>query len=66
MKNKGRKQITKEGNCKSLIYHLTRPMESMSSNGYANGSFDKKKWIKRMRGYLKTTAVKKILGGEDL
>lgn len=63
MKNKGRKHIVgidnKNGamNCKGLLTHLTRPIESMSSKGKA-GSFNpnsakfyKRKWQKRVRGY---------------
>lgn len=33
---------------------ITRPIKSMSSKGYARGRFDKKKWIKRIRGYFKS------------
>ncbi len=57
MKNKGRKQIhgiSGIGNTKGCISHLTRPIESMSSNGIAQGKFDKKKWHKRVRGYFKS------------
>jgi hypothetical protein len=57
MKNKGRRHIHGiEGinNCKSSISHLTRPIGSMSSKGLASGTFDKSKWIKRMRGYFKS------------
>jgi hypothetical protein len=32
----------------------------MSSKGYASGKFDKKKWIKRIRGYFKSQ-TKEIL-----
>ena len=59
MKNKGRRHIIGldnygTWNCKGLISHLTRPINSMSSKGHAKGRFDKKKWQKRMRGYLKS------------
>lgn len=60
MKNKGRKHTSgldsKSGsaNCKGLLSHVTRPIKSMSSKGYAKGRFDKKKWIKRIRGYFKS------------
>lgn len=60
MKNKGRRHIaglnsrTGTGNCKSNIFHVTRPIRSMSKKGHASGRFDKKKWIKRMRGYFKS------------
>jgi len=57
MKNKGRKHIhglRGINNCKSTISHLTRPIKSMSSKGEGEGSFEKKKWIKRMRGYFKS------------
>jgi len=60
MKNKGRKHIHGiKGilNCKSTISHLTRPIESMSSKGLADGRFDKKKWTKRIRGYWKTNSI---------
>lgn len=39
------------GGCLS---HITRPIKSMSSKGKASGSFDKKKWQKRIRGYFKS------------
>lgn len=65
MKNKGRKHkypsngsnkfpMAGIGNCKGTISHLTRLIESMSSKGMATGRFDKKKWSKRVRGYLKS------------
>lgn len=57
MKNKGRKHkagLVGINNCKSMISNLTRPIESMSSNGEAASKFDKKKWIKRIRGYFKS------------
>lgn len=67
MKNKGRKH--KHGlcgilDCKSTISHLTRPIESMSSNGQADSTFDKKKWQKRVRGYLKSQTKEIIESGE--
>lgn len=62
MKNKGRKHkaghnsdLKGIGDCKSGIVQLTRPVKSMSSKGTAQGRFDKKKWMKRVRGYGKTT-----------
>ena len=60
MKNKGRKHkagsgsLLGIGNCKGCLVQLTRPIESMSSKGTANGKFDKNKWIKRIRGYFKS------------
>lgn len=60
MKNKGRKQLagvdSTQGsmNCKGWLTHITRPIESMSSNGHARSKFDKKKWSKRVRGYFKS------------
>lgn len=61
MKNKGRRHLcgidsrpVGSMNCKGCLTHLTRPMESMSPNGKAEGRFDKKKWSKRVRGYLKS------------
>jgi len=60
MKNKGRKHLagvvssTGSMNCKGALTHITRPIESMSTNGMANGRFDKKKWSKRVRGYFKS------------
>lgn len=61
MKNKGRlhkagtnSELKGIGDCKSCITHLTRPIGSMSGKGFASGKFDKKKWIKRMRGYYKS------------
>lgn len=61
MKNKGRRhkagpnqQLSGMSDCKSCISHLTRPIKSMSKDGFAVGRFDKKKWIKRMRGYFKS------------
>lgn len=68
MKNKGRRhkgardqKLSGLNNCKSVISHITRPIESMSSKGMASSKFDKKKWIKRMRGYLKTEEEKQKL-----
>lgn len=58
MKNKGRKHKvglhSGSSNCKGALSHITRPIESMSPNGEANGRFDKKKWSKRVRGYFKS------------
>lgn len=61
MKNKGRRHkagydstLVGIGNCKSMIVQLTRPIESMSFRGLAEGKFDKNKWIKRIRGYFKS------------
>lgn len=60
MKNKGRKHLTSTDsrtgsmNCKGTLTHITRPIKSMSSNGKAEGRFDKKKWSKRVRGYFKS------------
>lgn len=60
MKNKGRRQLASNGNfnglenCKGLLTHITRPITSMSSKGMAGGSFDKHKWVKRVRGYFKS------------
>lgn len=60
MKNKGRRHLagvdgrTGSMNCKGCLTHVTRPIKSMSSKGHAMGRFDKKKWVKRMRGYLKS------------
>lgn len=60
MKNKGRKHkagynqiLSGLDDCKSTIAHITRPIRSMSPKGFANSKFDKKKWIKRIRGYFK-------------
>ena len=70
MKNKGRKHkaggstiysiMAGISNCKSTIVHITRPITSMSSKGFAEGKFDKKKWYKRIRGYFKSQ-TKKLL-----
>ena len=66
MKNKGRIHLagvnSKTGsmNCKGLLTHITRPIESMSSKGQATSRFDKKKWSKRVRGYFKSQ-TKEIL-----
>lgn len=61
MKNKGRRHkaginsdLAGINDCKGCITHITRPIESMSAKGKATGKFDKKKWIKRIRGYFKT------------
>lgn len=61
MKNKGRRhkagsnqKLSGMCDCKSTIAHLTRGIESMSRNGFADGKFDKHKWIKRVRGYFKS------------
>lgn len=72
MKNKGRKhkagrtgELIGIGNCKSSIAHLTRPIESMSPKGFASGKFDKKKWIKRIRGYFKSQTKRPLEGDSD-
>ena len=61
MKNKGRRHkagydetLSGIGNCKGSGAKLTRPIRSMSSLGKAWNKFDKKHWVKRMRGYLKS------------
>jgi len=60
MKNKGRRHLagvdSRGGsmNCKGCLTHVTRPVTSMSPKGHAMGRFDKKKWIKRIRGYWKS------------
>jgi hypothetical protein len=60
MKNKGRKHLagvdsgSGSMNLKGCLTHITRPIKSMSSKGKAYGKFDKKKWIKRVRGYAKS------------
>lgn len=64
MKNKGRRQLATSSNCKGTITHLTRSIRSMSSNGNASGRFNKKKWIKRVRGYFKSQ-TKDLLGMND-
>ena len=70
MKNKGRRH--KHGlqgiwDCKGYLGHLTRPIESMSSKGTLS-KFDgklkkifKKKWSKRVRGYMKTQKYKNFI-----
>lgn len=59
MKNKGRNHIAgvdsgHSVDCKGYLTHITRPITSMSFRGAALGKYDKKKWIKRMRGYFKS------------
>lgn len=64
MKNKGRKHkhvravnetaMAGSWDCGGSLVHITRPIKSMSSKGFAQGRFDKKKWSKRVRGYLKS------------
>lgn len=61
MKNKGRKHKAAGSedmpgilNCKGNLTHLTRPITSMSSKGRAWTKYEKKKWIKRIRGYFKS------------
>lgn len=64
MKNKGRshkhvKHVNESGmegsqNTTGLLLHITRPIRSMSSRGFAIDKFDKKKWSKRVRGYFKS------------
>jgi hypothetical protein len=72
MKNKGRKHKAGrtgelKGICdsKSMIVQLTRPIESMSSKGWAKGKFDKKKWHKRVRGYFKSQTKNPLSGTEE-
>lgn len=61
MKNKGRKH--KHGlrgicDCKSWIPYITRPIEQMSKGEFKvrgrSNKFNKHKWQKRVRGYLKS------------
>lgn len=64
MKNKGRKHkhvhaVNETGMAGAwdqggTLVHITRPITSMSSKGFAIGKFDKKKWSKRVRGYFKS------------
>ncbi len=64
MKNKGRShkhvravnetRMTGAWNLGGTLVHITRPIKSMSSKGFARGRFDKKKWSKRVRGYFKS------------
>ena len=73
MKNKGRRHKAGKysnddifigcGNCKGGLFHLTRPINSMSSKGQAETTFDKKKWIRKMRGYFKSQ-TKDVLNQE--
>lgn len=46
MKNKGRRHKMNSMNCKGYLSYLTRPIESMSSEGQA-GLFNSKKNSKR-------------------
>lgn len=74
MKNKGRKhkhvsRVNETGmagawNVGGTMVHVTRPIESMSRKGFAMGSFDKKKWQKRVRGYFKSQTKDPIFGVE--
>ena len=72
MKNKGRRQMATNGNCKGFLTFYTRPIEQMGSlneecspmRGYS------KKWIKqkmhkRNRGYLHTSKGQQIFFEED-
>jgi hypothetical protein len=61
MKNKGRRhkagrneRMTGILDCKGYLTHLTRPVTSMSPKGRARTKMEKKKWIKRIRGYFKS------------
>lgn len=61
MRNKGRRHKAGRDenmsgilNCKGNLTHLTRPIESMSPKGHAWTKYEKKKWIKRIRGYFKS------------
>lgn len=67
MKNKGRRhkagrngELAGMSNCKGSVAHVTRPITSMSSKGFAGSKFDKKKWIKRIRGYFKGNNSEKL------
>lgn len=57
MKNKGRKHIAGidsgcPANGKGMLTSLTKPINKMGRNSLSKWS--KRKWQKRMRGYLKT------------
>jgi hypothetical protein len=61
MKNKGRKHKAGRNSemngildSKGYLTHLTRPITSMSPKGMAYSKYEKKKWIKRIRGYFKS------------
>ena len=53
MKNKKRKHLagvdSKTGsmNCKGSLTHITRPIKSMSSTGFASDKYEKKKMDKK-------------------
>lgn len=61
MKNKGRRhKAARDENmsgildAKGYLTHLTRHITSMSPKGHAETKYEKKKWIKRIRGYFKS------------
>lgn len=58
MKNKGRRQLALNGNCKGWLTFITRPIEKMGSTMKErtgeSKKFLKKKWSKRVRGYFKS------------
>lgn len=64
MKNKGRihkagsGDLSGIGNCKGMLVHITRDVTKMGKGPfYARGEskkFLKRKWSKRVRGYLKS------------
>jgi len=67
MRNKGRRhKAGRDENmsgildAKGWLTHLTRPITSMSPKGTAYTKYEKKKWIKRLRGYFKSQ-TKEIL-----
>lgn len=71
MKNKGRRHLATDGNCKGFLTFLTRDI-SKNSRGkdldFMTGvskKFMKKKWSKRVRGYFKSQVKDVMDYGKD-
>ena len=66
MKNKGRKHKSISYNQKGYLTMITRPINQMSSGAITEGmkgkskKWVKRKWQKRMRGYLKSQTKQDI------
>lgn len=61
MKNKGRKHLAVNGNCKGMLTFITRSITKMSrSKDRPDKAYIKKKWSKRVRGYFKTSKFKSM------
>lgn len=65
MKNKGRRHLTRDANCKGYLVGITRPIKSMGKSKRSKSEHNSNKkmqkaWNKRVRGYFKTSHANNI------